>query len=653
MFRNILLKYFPKNISKSELSPINFHLKLINPKLLYGISTKYGIENRRAIQMDTGFSYFVPYTLKFKDSDEEYFFYAYKVYSNLNWFDNYNIYTILNAYVIFTLNTYYDYFNENEIIKYINPFLYAVDYVILMFFAWFKQYEFDDDNKNLHFLINLLRATVYHLEITQSPQKDLKQVEVFVKKVMDIFDQEPDFLMLLYKTTKQISNVYENRAYTDVQLYNYFVSGMMMDFPDKDEFSRVIGKTTKNVFLKRYTYYLDVDMITMLNMMRWDTSYIAYFSNPNNADFLDYFVDSLDYIKNITPDLTIQELVDKILDFDAWSEKYINALKDYNSDNIEIDVDPSLGLEQIQEMMSSEMMENVKKVSSINEQFLDYYLLLINRKLNRNGDNLQLEVIENKKLKKNTKLDYDKKYYYKLDDLYFMESYYLKHKKNIKKITRFVEYTEPVAYHNVALQARKTILQDFNQKTNIETISNTQYFEILKKYFQQDILELWKSNLKKSYLTKHYSTTFSDYTPSDREVKNFKKNIYYPDFIVYYEFLKYVWIKFKPKDILSLSRLRESLFGYMIYQNIIWYSQEFKDKYNLYVQFDVTWFYEYFVENYPEFIDFFSKIKQNNRFVEIVKNIDETTDNIFLLDFVFVYDNLVDITYYNKRMFEI
>lgn len=652
MFRNILLKYFPSNISKSELSPINFHLKLINPKLLYGISIKYGVENRRAIQLDTRFSYFTPHTLKFKDQKEEHFFYAYKVYANLNWFDNYNIYTILNSYVLFTLKTYYEYFDENEIIKYLNPFLYAVDYIILMFFAWFKQYEFDDDNKNLHFLINLLRATVYHLEITENPKKDLKQVEAFVKQVMDIFDQEPDFLMLLYKTTKQISNVYENRLYTDIQLYNYFISGMMMDFPDKDEFSRVIWKTTKNVFLKRYTYYLDVDMITMLNMLRGDTSYIAYFSNPNNVDFFDYFVDSLDHISNISSDMTLQDLVDKILDFENWSENYINALRDYNADNIEIDVDPSLWLEKIQEMMSTEMMENVKKVSLINEQFLDYYLLLINRKLNRNWDNLQLEVLENKKIKKNTKLEYDKKYYYKLDDLYFMESFYLKHKKNIKKITRFVEYTEPVACHNVALQAKKVILQDFNQKTNVETISNSKYFELLKNNFQQDILELWKYNWKRSYLTKYYSTTFSDYTPSEREIKNFKKNIYYPDFIVYYKFLQYVWIKFKPKDILNLSRLRESLFGYIIYQNIAWYSQELEEKYISYVNIDISWFYDYFLKTYQDYIDFFSKIKQNNRFVEIVRNIDKTTDNIFLLDFMFVYDNLVDLSYYNKRMFE-
>jgi len=390
-----------------------------------------------------------------------------------------------------------------------------------------------------------------------------------------------------------------------------------------------------------------------LNMLRWDTSYVAYFSNPNNVDFLDYFIDSLDHISNISVDMSLKELIDKILDFENWSENYINALKDFNSDNIEIDVDPSLWLEKIQEMMSTEMMENVKKVSSINEQFLDYYFLLINRKLNRNGDNLQLEVIENKKLKKNTKLDYNKKYYYKLDDLYFMENFYLKHKKTIKKLTRFVEYTEPVAYYNVALQAKKNILQDFNQKTNVETILNPKYFELLKNNFQKEILELWKSNLKKNYLTKYYSTTFSDYTPSEGEIKKFKKNIYYPDFIVYYKFLQYAWIKFKSKDILNLARLRESLFGYMIYQNINWYSQKIEEKYISYVDVDIRWFYDYFLQDYQEFIDFFSKIKQNNRFVDIVKHIDETIDNIFFLDFVFVYDNLVDITYYNKRMFEI
>jgi len=652
MFRKLFLKYFPQE-SKSELSPINFHLKLIAPKLLYGISIKYWLENRRSIQLDSRFSYFCPHSIKFKNLQDEHFFYSYKVYSNLNWFDNYNIYSILSSWTIFTLKTYYDYLDNANIIEYINPILYSVDYTILIFFSRFKQYEFENDDKNLHFMLGVLKWIITHLEITKTSKPDIKKINTFVEEIINIFKQDPDFLMLLYNTTRQVSKILDNPKYSDIQLYNYLISGMMMDFPDKNKFSEVIWKTSKKIFLKRYTYYLDVDIITMLNMIRWDTSYISYLTNPSNIDFLDYFVDSLTHIQNIDSNLKISELVDKILNFQLWWEEYINALRDYNAENIDISIDPSIWFEKIQEMMSKEMMDNVKKVSSINEQFLDYYLLLINRKLNRNWDNLQFEIIENKKMKNYSTIDYDRDLYYKLDDLYFVESFYLKNKKNIKKFSRFTEYTDVVISKNIFIQAKKIILSDFNRKTNVDIISNSIYFDLLKKYFKKDITYLCKTNLEKNYLSKYYSSNiFIDYIPSNTELKNFRKNIYYPDFLMYNVFLKYYNKKFKIKEIINLSRLKESLFWYIIFQGIIWYSKEFENRYIKYIGINIDWFYRYLTVNYSEFIDFFTKIKQNKKFVDVIKPFVKNIDNVFVDDFSFVYDNLVDISYYNKRMFE-
>jgi len=59
-------------------------------------------------------------------------------------------------------------------------------------------------------------------------------------------------------------------------------------------------------------------------------------------------------------------------------------LKDFNADNIDVNIEPNIKPEQVQDLMSKETMDAVKKVSNINEQFLDYYILLVSRKINNN-----------------------------------------------------------------------------------------------------------------------------------------------------------------------------------------------------------------------------------------------------------------------------
>ena len=49
-------------------------------------------------------------------------------------------------------------------------------------------------------------------------------------------------------------------------------------------------------------------------------------------------------------------------------------------------------------MLSKSALDSVKKVSAINEQFLDFFVLLISRKFNNEGDKYQFETLNNLKI---------------------------------------------------------------------------------------------------------------------------------------------------------------------------------------------------------------------------------------------------------------
>jgi len=660
MFRKILLSYFPE-IKNTNISPIHFHLKLLSSKLFYGISAKYWVENRRIIGLDTNFSYFPTSKIKINSYKNENFLYSYKTFANLNWFDNYNIYVIINSLLILILKTYYKYFNFSNLFYYINPLLYSFNYLLIIFYARFKQYESNNDSLNLEFMINLLEQIILNLE------KKNKNQEKLSLELMKIIKKEPELLMFICKTTQILSNIYFLNQDNDFILYEYLVLSNINDFSWNWELELKLSKNFKEIFLKRYTSYIFDDMIVLSNMILIDRWYISYFTNPKNIDFIPYFMDSLSFLNNINLKKPLIEVVDDILDFKLWGNQFINALKNFNADNIDINIQPNMRPEEVQELMSKETMDAVKKVSNINEQFLDYYILLVSRKINNNWDNLQADFLNPiwiSYLKKSKFSWYNEKYYKKLkqkyielDKNYFLQSFLYTTKKIPDVIWLYYNFVDKYLNYNLYVSSHKNILIDFSKKTHKEYVDNIYYVNILKKLFSKDISYFILSNdLEKDYLNKYYPWCFDNYKLVEKQIKNFKENVYYPDFIVYFKFLKFTKKKFNEQELILAWRFKETLFWYIILQYIIWYNENIENLYlswlNFYnddVNINIKNFYDYFVQRYSNFIEIFSNVTQNKKFVnislEIINNINEKDMN--------VYDITKDITSYNKRIFKI
>jgi len=658
MFRKILLKYFPQLDVKSSLSPIKFHLKVLSPKLFYGLSNKYATENRRTIQIDTRFSYFFPFFNNFKDSKKENEFYSYKIFASLNAYNNYNIYTILSSITLLTFRKYYRYISEDEsILDYMKPILFGVNYLLLMFFSRIKQYEGENKKENLIFMLNLLEKIIYHLEYTKDKKPDLKKVEYTVKNIMDILKADQEFMMFLYDTTYSLSKIYEKKSFTDILLYEYFVSWNVLDFPDEQEIKRLLRENCKKMFLKKNTYYIDVDMITLLNIIVGDTTYISYIVNPNSEIYLDYFVDSLAYLDEIDLNKNLTEVVDDVLDFEKWWVWFIESLKEFNTDNIDLDIDPSLWMQQIQDLMTKEMMDNVKQISIVNEQFLDYYLLLISRILNNNSDTFQFELRYSQYFYKELIYEEDRKLlnmYKELDKHYFAQCYIYKNKVDKKNYIDYYEYSSLVFSDLFYKQNIKILLSDFQRKTHLEYIPTASYTKLIKKYFYKDISKLLK-NVEKNYVNKFYSKLIPDFKPTNEQIKNFRQNVYFPDFIVYYLFLKLFNKKIWYDILRNFVRIKETLFGYLVFRHIVWNS-DFDEIYKSWLaiygslDIDITSFHLYITNNYPGFLETFANVKQNKSFVELVQySVLSDNKNGHIL----FYDAMKDITNYNKRFFNI
>jgi hypothetical protein len=666
MFRKIFLSYFPEEESKNKLSPIQFHLKLLSPKLLYAILSKYSLNNRRTLQIDSKIHYFHPNDfLVSQNLQEENLYYSYKIFASLNAYNNYSIQTILATVALINFYLYYDYVPDNKIWEYLNPLLYGVNYLLLMFFSHFKEFPYESDKENLNFMIQLLEKIIFHLEYTKKPKQNIKNVEVFVKEIMDLIKTYPEFLMFLYNLSKKLYSYFSTKPYTDINLYEYLTSGNLLDFPSEWELRGILKESSKKIFLKRGTLFIDQDMITLLNVIWGDNMHISYFLNKNSVDFLPYFIDSLEHLENVSLDDDIEDIVEKTLDFKSWWEKFIQALKDFNSDNIDFDITPGQNFDKIQEMMTKEMMDKVKKVSLINEQFIDYFIFLIGLFYNWNSDNSQFEFLNNQSFDFLFNISIDKNtdiMYVLADKNYFIQSYFYKNKKLIAKPLHYYSFSKKLISYNILVQATKTLFSDFNKKTHIENISSSSYKEVVKKYFYNDIKSILNKWIEKAYLNRYFWTWYKNMSFTEKQISYFRWNIYYPDFLVWYQFLKFNKKKIKKDEILLYSRLKETLFGYLILRKLNLLHTELELEYinslslSLVgydiekVNFDLEWFYQYFNDKYSEFLYFFSSVRQNKEFINIFVG---NFPNAIKLRSLYVWDNLRDISYYNKRLFKL
>lgn len=664
MFRKILLSYFPK-IKNTDMSPIYFHLKLLSPKLFYWISTNYAFDNRRYLRLDLDFSYFQSMDSVPDNAQDDNFFYSYKIFSNLNGFNNYNFYVVIQTVIILVLKTYYEYFSNEDLKTYIKPLLYSFNYVLILFFSRFKQYEdFENDNENIKFMLILIEEIIVYLEYTKDDKKDIKHAKKIAWDIKNIVQKDPDILMFVYKITKKFSQINEEKPYTDILFYEYLISAMLDDLNFKPQVHNNFLRSYKTIFAKRYSNYISGEMIMHSNLIIWDKWYLSYLTNSDNFVFFPYFLKSLDYINNINLNQNIDKIVDQILDFNKWWTFFVNELKNFNANHIDMKIDPNIESDKIQDIMTKDMMKSVKKISNINEQFLDYYILLVSRKINKNWDNLQTDFLNPtwlKTLKKEIKTqdlvwEYPliKENYINMDRSYFQESSSYKKKKERNWNWLIYNYVNRVISYEIQLKTLKNILMDFCRKSHKEYL-NWEYLKLLKNNFQKEINYFINSNdLTQDYLKKYYFKCFDNYKLEQKEIKNFKENIYYPDFIVYYKFLKYLKKKFDYKELLIASRFKNSLLWYLIVRNNIWYDKNIEKLYLKWVNFydlnlkiNLENFFLKFKKEHQDFLDKFSNIKQNKKFIKIMINLLKKNKykNFYL------YDNLKDITYYNKRIF--
>ncbi len=661
MFRKILLQFFPQEETTNKLSPINFHLKLLIPRLFYGLSLKYSLEARRLYFTDARLSYFFPADIIIKDYKDEKFFYSYKDFALLNWFDNYGLNINLFAVSLIAFTRYFSYLPDNKNFSlYLKLILFSFHYVLLLFFTHFKEYNLDlTKDERVKFLLNLLEDIITYLQISYW-EKNIKLINKHTKNIIEIIKMDYEFLMFLYNLTEELAAFFENFDIHHFDYYRYLVTWMLMDFPNESEFYGILDQTIKKIFIKRYVSYIDADIMSFCNVLFPDVIHIVFITNNNNYEFLPYLSESLDYILDIDLlNLPIKQVIDKVLDIKTWSKTLIKALKDFNSDNIDITISPDMSFQQVQDLLSKEMMDSVKKISAVNEQLLDILILLISKRFNNEGFSFQYPLFSYDKVSDLPEENLKENYIF-LDENYFKQSYFYRNKKKIDKPKRFYQFYDKVWEKLIFSQHLNILLEDFNKKTLKLYFPGKIYENLLKEIFYDDIKELISKNWYEKYLIL-LGLDAKSFKFTSEQIKNFRENIYYPDFIVFYRYLKHLREKInrlpikKKSYFISLGLIKKSLFGAKIYESIIWQSSITNTYWKSalfpwsYIEdLDIALDSFYLPE---KFLTFFSKVKQNKKFAEIINKLFPSLPDLHKK--WFVMDCLKDITSYNKRTFKI
>ena len=662
MFKKLLLSFFPEEEVNNKLSPIKFHLKLIAPKLFYWLTLKHTFVNRRAVCTDTKLEYFVPASVKTNVKDEN-FFYSYKSFALLNWYDNYSLFTILPAVMLIAFVRYFSYLPTDKFSNYMKALLFSINYVQILFFAHFKEYDVDLTKiERIKFMLKIIENIIYELEIREGAKPgDGKVASHISKQVINILKKDYDFVLFLYNTTEHLANIFGNKWIVIIDLYDYFVSAELLDLPDIREIKETMDKTILWVHMMRYSSVISPDIISFSNIVSGEFIHINYLS-PTSIDFFPYLAENLDYIFDIDlKNENFSEIIDEIYNFDKLWKAIIKSLREFNSDYIDITVSQDMNFQEVKELLSKEAIESVKKVSLINEQFIDFFILFIVRKHLVDWDNYQWEIKGfDKKLakysfsqimetKEQTRI---KNEYFFLDRNYYQQAYLYRKKKRLENPRKIYDF-----YHNVAAklipdEQKKILLQDFTKKSLVHTIDTNNYNLIFRKSFEENIKELIKPDGYKKYIRKF--SFLKNFLFNDKQIANFKRNIYFPDFMVFYEFLKNYKGTFAYKDIITVSFLKQSFLGYLIASKLVQDSWKLE---KLWKSAIFVYDYNEKIDNiidqlqFDEFVNFFTQVKQNKEFVkimeEIIDKLPEKHKKWFILDC------MKDITLYNKRFIKL
>jgi len=705
MFKKILLKFFPDDIKDNALSLINFHLNIISSELFYFISIKKILENRKINFLDTKFSYLENRKNNFLSMKKD-IHYRYKIFGALNWRKKYGVSTIAFTISILASHIYYEKIKKENLIDFyiiLNKTFYDIIYI---YFARFKQYpNILTDEEKFKLFLDVFIELLYKNMASKKIKKIKEKVEVFKKILLE----DVNFLYFVYSTTKHIQKIYiiEN----DIDFYKWSIWGMLVEGKN---ITALLKKTSRDIYIKRYSSYFNADFISLINLLVPEYTYVDYLFKVKDLEVFDYLQESLGFLDDTRDDIqaiwkdkdkysmdNILSIIDIVTSVDSWKENFFDSLKKYN--NIVLAEEYGWDVpapEDVKWIMMWKVPDVIKKVSNVNESFMDFYILLWSDI--SSGDSAMFQscfltkdiakldkFITSLHIKKETE-ERILNIYYLYDNKYFENS--IRIKKNDDKTTSFrsIRYdtVNGIIINNIFKNYSLTLLQDFNSRLQKEYIEDKKYFDIVLKDFSSNIRKYLKDDKKicKYFFEKKLGNLIPDLNIEEKFIKNFKENIYASDFIVFDIIAPYIIKQFEKswyidnKEIrgtliIILARIRESFFGYIIFRKIIaqnkdgnvikWLDMVYSsfvfnllpsDLLDIELMTILDKLADKFTNKHKDFINYFVSIKGNQEFVSAIWKIESfgKLEKYKLPTIKYdingqVYDILLSVQQFNKR----
>ena len=705
MFKKILLKFFPENIKDNALSLINFHLNIISSELFYFISIKKILENRKINFLDTKFSYLENRKNNFLNMKND-IHYRYKIFGALNWRKKYGVSTMAFTVSILASHIYYQRIKKAQLINLYVIFNKTFYDIIYIYFARFKQYpKILTDEEKFKLFLDVFIELLYK----NMAAKKIKKVKEKVETLKKILLEDVNFLYFVYSTTKHIQNVYIKNS--DIDLYKWLIWGMLVEW---DNITALLKKTSRDIYIKRYSSYFNADFVSLINLLVPEYTYIDYIFKVKDLEIFDYLQESITFLDDTRDDIqaiwkdkenfsikNILSIVDIATSVDFWKDNFFDSLKKYNNIVLAEEYWGEVPApEDVKWIMMWKVPDVIKRVSNVNEAFMDFYILLWSDISSGDSAMFQscflskdiakldnfIEHIHTKKETSERMLDI----YYLYDNKYFENS--VRIKKNDDKTPWFksIRYdtVSDIIIKNILKNYSLTLLQDFNSRLQKEYIEDKKYFNIVLKDFSSNIRKYLKNDKKicEYFFEKKLGNLIPSIDIEENFIKNFKENIYASDFIVFDVIVWYIIKQFEEswymenKEIIwvliiILARIRESFFGYIIFREILAQNKQTNTirwldiVYSSFV-FDLlpsnlldielmtilNKLADEFVANHKDFINYFVSIKENQKFVKAIWNIDKLgkLDNFKLPTRKYdingqVYDLLLSVQQFNKR----
>jgi len=108
---------------------------------------------------------------------------------------------------------YFSYLPTDKFSNYMKALLFSINYVQILFFAHFKEYDVDLTKiERIKFMLKIIENIIYELEIREGAKPgDGKVASHISKQVINILKKDYDFVLFLYNTTEHLANIFGNK----------------------------------------------------------------------------------------------------------------------------------------------------------------------------------------------------------------------------------------------------------------------------------------------------------------------------------------------------------------------------------------------------------------------------------------------------------